>query len=67
MKAPDMTPPARPATTLRTHYFALLTPLILTYALQSAAGLLDGFWLGRLLGVRGLYHRHKEKKDGPFC
>lgn len=43
------TPCARPALTLRTHYFALLT-----HALQSAGGLLDGFWLGRLLGVRGI-------------
>jgi len=54
MNAPDMTPPARPATTLCAHYLALLTPLILTHALQSAGGLLDGFWLGRLLGVRGI-------------
>jgi len=67
VNAPDMTPPARPATTLCAHYLALLTPLILTHALQSAGGLLDGFWLGRLLGVHGLYYRHKEKKNGPFC
>lgn len=43
-----------PVPTLRTHYLALLTPLILTHALQSAGGLLDGFWLGRLLGVGGI-------------
>jgi len=54
MNEREATPPARPAPTLRTHYLALLTPLILTHALQSAGGLLDGFWLGRLLGVRGI-------------
>lgn len=36
------------------HYLVLLTPLILTHALQSVGGLLDGFWLGSLLGVRGI-------------
>lgn len=54
MNAPETPPPAGPAPTLRTHYLALLTPLILTHALQSAGGLLDGFWLGHLLGVRGM-------------
>ena len=54
MNEPETTAPAGPAPTLRTHYLALLTPLILTHALQSAGGLLDGFWLGRLLGVRGI-------------
>jgi Na+-driven multidrug efflux pump len=47
-------PHAGAAPTLRTHYLALLTPLILTHALQSAGGLIDGFWLGHLLGVRGI-------------
>jgi putative MATE family efflux protein len=50
----ETTTPAGPAPTLHTHYLALLTPLVLTHALQSAGGLLDGFWLGRLLGVRGI-------------
>ncbi|MDB5853940.1 MAG: family efflux transporter [Herminiimonas sp.] len=54
MNERETTPPAGPAATLRKHYIALLTPLILTHALQSAGGLLDGFWLGRLLGVRGI-------------
>ncbi len=54
MNMPDTTTRAGPAPTLRTHYLALLTPLILTQALQSAGGLLDGFWLGRLLGERGI-------------
>ena len=54
MNEPETTAPAGPAPTLRTHYLALLTPLILTHALQSAGGLLDGFWLGHLLGVRGI-------------
>ena len=35
--------------TLRTHYHALLT-----HVLQSAGGMLAGFWLGHLLGVRGI-------------
>ena len=48
-----MTRPAPPRK-LRTHYLALLTPLVLTHALQSTGGLLDGFWLGRLLGMRGI-------------
>lgn len=43
-----------PTPTLRTHYLALLTPLILTHVLQSAGGLIDGFWLGHLLGVHGI-------------
>ena len=54
MNEPKTTTRAAPAQTLRKHYLALLTPLILTHALQSAGGLLDGFWLGRLLGVRGI-------------
>ena len=54
MNEPETTPPAGPAPTLRMHYLALLTPLVLTHALQSAGGLLDGFWLGRLLGVHGI-------------
>ena len=54
MNETSPTPGAGPAPTLRTHYLALLIPLILTHALQSAGGLLDGFWLGRLLGVRGI-------------
>lgn len=54
MNAPDMTPLARPAPTMLAHYLALLMSLILTHALQSAAGLIDGFWLGRLSGVRGI-------------
>ncbi len=54
MNEPETMTRAGPAPTLRTHYLALLTPLILTHALQSAGGLLDGFWLGRLLGVRGI-------------
>ena len=54
MNEPETTARAAPAPTLRTHYLALLTPLILTHALQSAGGLLDGFWLGRLLGVHGI-------------
>ena len=54
MNDPETTTRARPAPTLRMHYLALLTPLILTHALQSAGGLLDGFWLGHLLGVRGI-------------
>ena len=54
MSPPETNPRAGPAPTLRTHYLALLTPLVLTHALQSAGGLLDGFWLGRLLGVRGI-------------
>lgn len=54
MTMQETTPRAGPAPTLRTHYLALLTPLILTHALQSAGGLLDAFWLGRLLGVRGI-------------
>jgi hypothetical protein len=37
-----------------THYLALLTPLVQTHALQSAGGLLDALWLGRLLGVGGI-------------
>jgi hypothetical protein len=40
MNEPETTPPAGPAPTLRTHYLALLTPLVLTHALQSAGGLL---------------------------
>ncbi len=54
MNVRDTTPPDGPAPTLRAHYLALLTPLILTHALQSAGGLLNGFWLGRLLGMRGI-------------
>ena len=54
MSEPETTTRAGTAPTLRTHYLALLTPLILTHALQSAGGLLDGFWLGRLLGVHGI-------------
>lgn len=54
MNGPKTTTRLGPVPTLRTHYLALLTPLILTHALQSAGGLLDGFWLGRLLGVRGI-------------
>ena len=45
MNEAETTTRAGPAPTLRTHYLALLTPLILTHALQSAGGLLDGFWL----------------------
>ena len=54
MNEREIPPPAGPTPTLRTHYLALLTPLILTHALQSAGGLLDGFWLGHLLGVVGI-------------
>ncbi|MDB5823568.1 MAG: family efflux transporter [Herminiimonas sp.] len=54
MNERETTTRAGPAPTLHKHYIALLTPLILTHALQSAGGLLDGFWLGRLLGVRGI-------------
>lgn len=54
MNARDTTASDQPAPTLHAHYLALLTPLILTHMLQSAGGLLDGFWLGRLLGVRGI-------------
>jgi Na+-driven multidrug efflux pump len=54
MNEPETTSRAEPAPTLRTHFLALLTPLVLTHALQSAGGLLDGFWLGRLLGVAGI-------------
>jgi putative MATE family efflux protein len=54
MNPPDTNTHAGSAPTLRTHYLALLTPLVLTHALQSAGGLLDGFWLGRLLGVPGI-------------
>ena len=54
MNPPKTNSRAGSAPTLRTHYLALLTPLVLTHALQSAGGLLDGFWLGRLLGVRGI-------------
>ena len=54
MNPPESNTRAGSAPTLRTHYLALLTPLVLTHALQSAGGLLDGFWLGRLLGVGGI-------------
>ena len=54
MNQPPTTSNAAPTPTLRTHYLSLLTPLILTHALQSAGGLIDGFWLGQLLGVRGI-------------
>jgi Na+-driven multidrug efflux pump len=54
MTEPETTIPTAPPRTLRTHYLALLTPLVLTHALQSTGGLLDGFWLGRLLGTRGI-------------
>ncbi len=54
MDQPEPMKRAEPVPTLRTRYLALLTPLILTHALQSAGGLLDGFWLGRLLGVNGI-------------
>ena len=54
MNEPEATPPPALAPTLRTHYLALLTPVVRTHALQSAGGLLDGFWLGHLLGVRGI-------------
>ena len=54
MNQPETKTRAGSAPTLRTHYLALLTPLVLTHALQSAGGLLDGFWLGHLLGVRGI-------------
>jgi putative MATE family efflux protein len=54
MNQTETRPHAASAPTLRTHYLALLTPLVLTHALQSAGGLLDGFWLGRLLGVGGI-------------
>ncbi|QNK74064.1 MATE family efflux transporter [Variovorax sp. PAMC28562] len=54
MNTPDTTTPDGPVPALRAHYLALLTPLILTHMLQSAGGLLDGFWLGHLLGVRGI-------------
>jgi putative MATE family efflux protein len=54
MNERETTTPAGPAPTLRAQYLALLAPLILTHALQSAGGLLDGFWFGRLLGVRGI-------------
>ena len=35
-------------------YLQLLVPLILAHVLQSAGGLLDGIWVGRLVGVRGI-------------
>ena len=54
MNKPETTTHAGQAPTLRMHYLALLTPLILTHALQSAGGLIDGFWLGHLLGARGI-------------
>ena len=54
MNPPDTTTRAESPPTLRTHYLALLTPLVLTHVLQSAGGMLDGFWLGHLLGVRGI-------------
>lgn len=54
MNVSDAPPPTAPAPTLHARYLALLAPLILTHAMQSAGGLLDGFWLGRLLGVRGI-------------
>ncbi len=54
MNKTSTTPATAPAPTLRKHYLALLAPLILTHTLQSAGGLIDGFWLGRLLGVRGI-------------
>ncbi len=54
MNEPETTIRAAPTQTLRTRYLALLAPLILTHALQSAGGLLDGFWLGHVLGVLGI-------------
>ena len=54
MNERETTTPAGPVSALRTHHLALLTPLILTHALQSAGRLLDAFWLGRLPGVRGI-------------
>lgn len=54
MNERETTTSGRPAPTLRTRYLALLTPLVLTHALQSAGGLLDSFWLGRLLGMHGI-------------
>ena len=35
MNQPETKTPAGPAPTLRTHYLALLTPLVLTHALQD--------------------------------
>lgn len=54
MNEPETLTRAGPVATLRTHCLALPTPLILTHALQSEGGLLDSFWLARLLGVRGI-------------
>jgi len=54
MNASDAPPSTAPVPTLRARYLALLAPLILTHAMQSAGGLLDAFWLGRLLGVHGI-------------
>ena len=54
MNQPETKTPAASVSTLRTHYLVLLTPLVLTHVVQSAGGMLDGYWLGHLLGVRGI-------------
>jgi Na+-driven multidrug efflux pump len=54
MNEPQTTTRAGPAPTPRTHYVALLTPLVLTQALQSADELLNRFRLSRMLGVDGI-------------
>lgn len=54
MTANDASPPPTSPRPLLAPYLQLLVPLLLTHVLQSAGGLLDGMWIGRLLGVRGL-------------
>ena len=45
---------AGPNKPLLAPYLQLLAPLIVAHVLQSAGGLLDGIWIGRLLGVAGI-------------
>lgn len=35
-------------------YLQLLIPLILAHVLQSAGGLIDGVWIGHLIGIQGI-------------
>lgn len=49
--AAEAPPPNRP---LVLPYLQLLLPLLAAHILQSIGGLIDGMWIGRLAGVRGI-------------
>ncbi len=47
-------PPATPNRPLWPPYLQLLLPLVLTHVLQGVGGIVDGVWIGRLLGTPGI-------------